>query len=110
LSDAGLPLFDQDAVSSGSRDAEETFGPAEQIPFDWDVVSSGERESIDSLIDSLLPFPPSIETKATASPHPIAPDSVDTDDDMNSTLGSLSLRDFVGNSETQAMSGREAGE
>jgi type IV secretion system protein VirD4 len=110
LSDARLPLFDQDAVLSGSRDAEETFGPAEQIPFDWDVDSSGERESIDSLIDSLLPFPSSIETKATASPPPIAPDYVDTDDDMNSTLGGISMRDFAGNSETQAMSGREAGE
>ncbi len=110
LNDARLPLFDQDAESGGSRVAEETFRSAEQIPFDWDMDSSGEHESVDSLIDSLLTFPPSTEMKAVASPPPTAPDSVDTDDDVNSTLGNLSLRDFGGTSRTRAMSEREAGE
>jgi hypothetical protein len=85
-------------------------GPAEQMPFDWDVDSSGGRESIDSLIDSLLPLPPSSGTKAVTDPTPAATDSGDTDDDVNSTLGSLSLRDFGGNSRTWAISGGEAGE
>ena len=107
--DERLPLFDRSAESSGSRIAEESFGPAEQIPFDWNADSSGERESIDSLIDSLLPLTPSTVTKAAADSPPIAHDSVDTDDDVDSTLGSLSLRDFGGNSGTLAKSGGEAG-
>jgi hypothetical protein len=110
LNDARLPLFDQDAKSSGSRAAEETFGPVEQIPFDWDVDSSGGRESIDSLIDSLLPFPPFTGPKGAASRPHTAPDSVDTDDDVNSTLGGLSVRDFGGASGTRTVSGREAAE
>ncbi len=110
LNDARLPLFDQDAESSSSCAAEETLGPAEQIPFDWDVDSSGARESIDSLIDSLLPFPPSTGPKGAASPPHTAPDSVDTDDDVNSTLGGLSVRDFGGASGTRTVSGREAAE
>jgi hypothetical protein len=110
LNDARLPLFDQDAESSGRHITGVTFGPAEQIPFDWDVDSSGGRESIDSLIDSLLPFPPSIGLKGAASPPHTAPDSVDTDDDVNSTLGGLSVRDFGGASGTRTVSGREAAE
>src|SRR5262249_30218300 len=64
--DERLPLFDLDAESSSSRVAEAMIGTVEQIPFDWNVDSSAERESIDSLIDSLLPSPPSPQTK-TAS-------------------------------------------
>jgi hypothetical protein len=106
--DAKLPLFGQDAESSDSRVTEESFRPAEQIPFDWDVDSSGGRESIDSLIDSLLPFPPSTGPKGAASPLHTAHDSADTDDDVNSTLGGLSVRDFGGASGTRPVSGREA--
>jgi hypothetical protein len=109
-SEERLPLFDRRAESSGRHIAGVTFGPAEQMPFDWDVDASGGRESIDSLIDSLLPLPPSGGTKAVTGQPPAATDSVDTDDDVNSTLGSLSLRDFGGNSGTWAISGGEAGE
>jgi hypothetical protein len=105
-----FPLFDRRAESGGRHIAGVTFGTAEQMPFDWDVDSSGGRESIDSLIDSLLPLPPSSGTKAVTGPPSAATDSVDTDDDVNSTLGSLSLRDFGGNSGTWAISGGEAGE
>ncbi|MCI0392553.1 MAG: type IV secretory system conjugative DNA transfer family protein [Acidobacteria bacterium] len=109
-SEERLTLFDRLAESSGSHIAGVTFGPAEQMPFDWNVDSSGGRESIDSLIDSLLPLQPSSETKAVTGPPPAATDSVDTDDDVNSTLGSLSSRDFGGNAGTWAISGGEAGE
>ena len=109
-SEERLPLFDRRAESNGRHIAGVTFGPAEQMPFDWDVDSSGGRESIDSLIDSLLPLPPSSGTKAVTGPPSAATDSVDTDDDVNSTLGSLSLRDFGGNSGSWAISGGEAGE
>jgi type IV secretion system protein VirD4 len=105
-----LPLFDRRAESSDRRIAKVTFGYAEQMPFDWDVYSSGERESIDSLIDSLLPLTPHPETKVAAGTPPTVPDSVATDDDVCSTLGNLSLRDFGGTSGTQAMSEREVGE
>jgi type IV secretion system protein VirD4 len=110
LNDERLPLFDKDAGSSGGRAVEETIGPAEQIPFDWDVDSSGGRETIDSLIDSFLSSPSFPETKTIASLSPAAPDSVDTGDDVNSTLGNLSLHDFGGASGSWATSGREAGE
>jgi hypothetical protein len=108
--DERLPLFDLDAESSSGRVAEAMIGTAEQMPFDWNVDSSAERESIDSLIDSLLPSPPSPETKMASGPTPPTPSSGDTDDDVNSTLGSLSLRDFGGNAGTQAMSERGIGE
>src|SRR5262245_14974308 len=108
--DERLPLFDLDAESSNGRVAEAMIGTAEQMPFDWNVDSSAERESIDSLIDSLLPSPPSPETKMASGPTPPTPSSGDTDDDVNSTLGSLSLRDFGGNAGTQAMSERGIGE
>jgi hypothetical protein len=110
LNDARLPLFDQEAESSGSRVAQETIVPADQIPFDFDVGPSGGSESIDSKIDSMLLFPPSTEMKPVADPPPTAPGLVDTDSDVNSTLGSLSLRDFGGTLKTETTPGKEAGE
>lgn len=109
-SGAELPLFDNDAEPDERRAAEETFKSAEQIPFGWDVDSRGGRESIDSLVDSLITLPPSSGTKAAASPSPTAPGSVNTDDDVNSTLDSLCLRDFGANSGTRTPSGKETEE
>jgi hypothetical protein len=96
--------------SPAASATEETIGPAEQIPFAWDEGSSGGRESVDSMVASLLHRPPSTETKAVANPPAAGLDSADTDDDLNSTLGGLSPRDFGGASGARAMSGMEAGE
>src|SRR5262249_25391392 len=84
----------QDA--GGDRVAEEMIRPVEEIPFDSVTDSSGEGESIDSLVNSLLPLPP---------------DPADRDDDLNSTLGNLSLYSFARTSATKqpASAGKEAG-
>jgi len=97
--------------TSSIAPASEEIYPA----FDPDADQSGARESIDSVVDSLLDSLPSPETETTANPLPLTPGHIapfEASHDLNSTLGNLSLRNFgeTAGAGQPASAGKEAGE